>query len=234
MKIGVIIPAGGKGKRFNHTYKPLLKINGKTLLQVVVEKFLRVKNVEKIVIPTYKPYLSKVTNCLKELIKLYPSIISIIPGGQERKFSVFYGFKYLVENTNVQIIIIHDAVRPLLTSHLIKKLIRNIKNADAVIPVKPIPETVKEVIANRVAKTLDRSKLFLSLTPQVFKKAVLEKAYKNIPLNKHPITDEAQLVEMLGKKVKIIIYQGYNIKITYREDYKIVKWLIKEEENERN
>ncbi len=103
-----------------------------------------------------------------------------------------------------------------------------IKNYDAVIPVKPIIETVKFVNRNFVKKTLDRTKLFLSLTPQVFKKRILENAYNRINLDKYLITDEAELFEILNKRVKIVEYIGYNIKITYPNDYDLVKLLLKD------
>ncbi|MFN7181336.1 MAG: IspD/TarI family cytidylyltransferase [Planctomycetota bacterium] len=226
MKIGIIIPAGGQSKRFNGIYKPFLKINGKTIIEIIIEKFFLVPEVVKIVIPVNKKYLNPFTKIINSQFEKHISKIKIIPGGKERQFSVFSAFTELMKNDTIDTVVIHDAVRPFVDLKLLTSLLSQIKNCNAVIPVKPVTETVKYVNGNFVKDTLDRTKLFLSLTPQVFKKKILEYAYKRIDLNKYTITDEARLLELVNMKVKAVLYKGYNIKITYPGDYELVKLLF--------
>lgn len=225
MNTGLIIAAGGRGKRFGNIYKPLLKIKSKTLLEITIARFLKLRNITIIVVAVPKEYIRKA----KKVIDFVPSnrICSVIEGGKERKYSVYNAFKELSKYKNIDSVIVHDAVRPVFSIPLLKLMLEKIKYCNAIIPVKPISETVKLVENSYIKSTLDRNKLYLSLTPQLFKKNILEYAYERINIDKYKITDEAQLVEMAGKKVKTIITPEYNIKITYPHDYSIIKCLLK-------
>jgi 2-C-methyl-D-erythritol 4-phosphate cytidylyltransferase len=229
MKIGIIIPASGLGKRFGRIYKPLLKIKDKTFIEIIVEKFLQVDNIKKIVIAVNEKYVDKVKGItLFRPNKISPekNLIQIIKGGEERKFSVYKAFRELCVDKSIEIVVIHDAVRPIVDLKLVNAMLKKIKSCDAIIPVKPISETVKIVENHYASKTVDRSKLCLSLTPQIFKRKAMEYAYNKVDLTSHAITDEAQLLELAGKKIKIIKYTGYNIKVTYPEDYEMVKLIM--------
>lgn len=225
MNTGLIIAAGGRGKRFGNIYKPLLKIKSRTLLEITIARFLKLRNITIIVVAVPKEYIRKA----KKVIDFVPSnrICSVIEGGKERKYSVYNAFKELSKYKNIDSVIVHDAVRPVFSIPLLKLMLEKIKYCNAIIPVKPISETVKLVENSYIISTLDRNKLYLSLTPQLFKKNILEYAYERINIDKYKITDEAQLVEMAGKKVKTIITPEYNIKITYPHDYSIIKCLLK-------
>lgn len=225
-KLGIIIAAGGSGKRFGSIYKPLLKIEGKSILEIVIGKFLHLKNVEKIVISVPNKYIKKIEDVIYSAFHHIFSTFSIVRGGEERKFSVYNAYKVLSHHKNINIIIIHDAARPIFDIKLLNLMLKKVSHSNAVIPVRSIPDTVKLIENNRVKNTLDRSNLYLSLTPQVFKKNILEYAYNKINISKYMITDEAQLLEMVGKRVNAIVSSDYNIKITYPTDYAIVKYLL--------
>ncbi len=236
MRIGVIIPAAGTGKRFGTVYKPFLKINNKTVLEIVLNRFLRLPNVREIVVVAKENYVDKVKRIISAKFNLTRSEfknsslrVGVVPGGKERKFSVYNAFKKLA--SSIDVVIIHDAVRPIFDLKLLTLMLKKIKYCNAIIPVKPISDTVKLIEDDYVKETVDRGKLFLSFTPQVFKKNILEFAYKKVNINKYMITDEAQLIEIAGKKVNTIIHSGYNVKITYPEDYEMVKGLLHKDDN---
>lgn len=228
MKIGVIIPAGGASKRFGGVYKPLLKIGSKTMLEMLIDRLNEINNISEIVIAVHREYVNKIkklTSSRVNVLEKNTELIKVVEGGKERKFSVYNAFKRL--GSNIDVVVIHDAARPTFDIKLLNDMLKKIKYCDAIIPVKPIPDTVKLVNNNYVDRTVDRSKLFLSLTPQVFKKSILEYAYKKININKYMITDEAQLLEIAGKKVSTIIHTSYNIKVTYPDDYTMVKHFLR-------
>ena len=150
--------------------------------------------------------------------------VHIISGGQSRQDSVFKGLKALDRDT--KIVFIHDAARPLLSKDLVQRAIASCVKQKAVIAAVPLKPTIKKV--NRrsrvVEETLERDSLWEVQTPQVFAKDILLKAHRKFKGQK--ATDDASLVEQLGVKVKIVMGDYRNIKITTPEDIKIAEALI--------
>ncbi len=224
MKTIAIIPAAGSGKRFfSETPKQFLKINGIEILVHTILKFQRAKNIDKIFVAVSKEYYNKVEN----LVKKYRlnKVIKIVEGGKERQDSVYSALKSINAEPN-DLICVHDAVRPLISSKEIDELIEFAKRKKAVISAKKAIDTVK-IGYNFVEGTLDREKIWLVETPQIFTYKILSEAFNKAYEDKFFGTDESSLVERLGVKVHIYQVKGENRKITLKEDLSFARIFLK-------
>jgi 2-C-methyl-D-erythritol 4-phosphate cytidylyltransferase len=222
MKNIAIIMAAGKGKRFGHNLpKQYLKFKGREIIAWAIDNFEKSKIIDGIVIVVQRQFIEFVN---KSIVKKYNfrKIIDIIEGGKERYNSVYNAIEFL-KNYNPLNIFIHDAARPFFDKRLINKIIKELKKYPAVIPVKKINFTIKKVRGDFIIKTIDRENLRTSHTPQGFKYREILKIYDKKNIAKYKPTDEAVLFEKIGKKVKIIEDEGINIKITTKEDLKLLK-----------
>ena len=224
----VILLAAGKSKRFkNKIKKQFCKVYHTTLLQYNLDVFSSIKFVKQVIVVVAKEDFSVVKNICEK----YKKNIVIIEGGKERYNSVYNAIKTITHN-KFKYIIIHDVARPLTTKKLVYKCLANIKNYDCVIlGILPV-DTVKVINKNFVVKkTLDRQQIVLVQTPQVFKTNVAKHIYSKQVLNKwikkYKITDDAQLAELEGFKIKVVLSEKQNIKVTTKEDLNFIKYFLK-------
>jgi len=224
MKTIVIIPAAGSGKRFlSETPKQFLKINGIDILVHTILKFQKSKNVDKIVVAVNKDFIEKVEN----LVKKYrlTKVVKVVEGGKERQDSVYSALKSIKAEPS-DLICVHDAVRPLISSKEIDELIDFATKKKAVIAAKKAIDTVKTGY-NFVEGTLDREKIWLVETPQIFTYKILSEAFEKAYEDKFYGTDESSLVERLGVKVYFYQVKGENRKITVKEDLSFARIFLK-------
>jgi len=220
METGVIIAAGGIGKRFgNDLPKQFIKINELTILEITLQKFQESEFINSIVLVSHIDYLSEA----KKIGHSYTKVKSIISGGEHRQDSVWRGIQELAKY-NVDIILIHDAVRPYIKTDLINQVIKATQEFDAAVPAVPTIDTIK-LSDNEgfLLKTLDRTQLFAVQTPQGFKKDLITQAYEKAMNENFYSTDDASLVERLGKKIKLVCGDYRNIKITTINDIREIK-----------
>jgi len=224
MKTIVIIPAAGSGKRFLfETPKQFLKINGIEILVHTILKFQKSKNVDKIVVAVNKDFIEKVEN----LVKKYrlTKVVKVVEGGKERQDSVYSALKSIKAEPS-DLICVHDAVRPLISSKEIDELIDFATKKKAVIAAKKAIDTVKTGY-NFVEGTLDREKIWLVETPQIFTYKILSEAFEKAYEDKFYGTDESSFVERLGVKVYFYQVKGENRKITVKEDLSFARIFLK-------
>lgn len=213
-----IIPAAGLGLRFGgDTKKQFLKLHGRTLLEHTLERFHSVGIFEKIVVclPADELQVVNATN-------IFPTTL-LIEGGATRAESVYRGFKAL----NLQdddLVLIHDAVRPLVSSELIQNVVSETQKKGAVIPGLAVSDTIKRVNNSQVEATIDRSSLVAIQTPQGFQAKILKGAYQKHQGN-FDWTDEAMLVERAGVQVTVVEGEKSNIKVTTPFDLRLAKIL---------
>jgi 2-C-methyl-D-erythritol 4-phosphate cytidylyltransferase len=216
MKTVLIIPAAGIGSRFESKLpKQFYKLAGKEILIHTIEKFAGLKEIDSIIIATQKKYFKKIIRLLLryEISKK----IKIVEGGKERQNSVFNA----LINSDCQkgdIVLVHDSVRPFITTKLIKLLINKAKKYKAVIPVLNINDTIKVVEKDFIKKTIPRETLKSAQTPQAFEYSVLINSFQNAKKEKFIGTDESSVVENNNFKVKVIEGEISNIKITQKSD----------------
>jgi 2-C-methyl-D-erythritol 4-phosphate cytidylyltransferase len=152
-------------------------------------------------------------------------LAGIIPGGKERQDSVRAGIEALDRETGL--VVIHDAARPFFTVGLIENCIRAAAEEGAATVGVPVKDTVKEVGADgRVMRTCDRNLLWLTQTPQAFRRDIIENAHRAAVRDGYRGTDDTSLVERLGIAVRMIRGDYGNIKITTPEDLVIAEALL--------
>jgi len=164
-------------------------------------------------------------------------ISQIVEGGKRRQDSVLNGLRAL--DTGADLVLIHDAVRPFIEKNTISSVIKAAKKSGAAIVGIPVKATIKKVTRNRsqvsrnfvVKKTIDRSNLWEIQTPQVFNKELLLKAYKKS--GNIDVTDDAMLIEKLGKKVSVVLGSYNNIKITTPEDLILAEVFLKKSQSHK-
>jgi 2-C-methyl-D-erythritol 4-phosphate cytidylyltransferase len=154
-----IIVAGGSGLRFSKRIKKqFFKVNNKSILELTIEKFNNIKDIDNIILVLPKDEVSEYSY-LKNIFK---KITNITSGGDTRTRSVYNGLLIIKPHFSLQHdkVLIHDGVRPLVSEELIKNIIYGLDNFNAVVPGIKIEDNVKKVDAqNIVTATIDRSKL---------------------------------------------------------------------------
>ncbi len=225
-----VIPAAGAGRRFGGK-KQFFKILGKPVVEFPLEIFNKSDLIDAIVLVLPEEDI----DTGKELQKQFHKIAAVVEGGKERQSSVFKGLLKASE-LNPKEVIVHDGVRPIVELSTINNLIVALSdyNADGVIlGVKP-KETVKEVGAPLepgdflVERTINRDKLILVQTPQIFKFDTLLECHMKAEKEGIIVTDDSALLERFGYTVVSISGDYRNIKITTPEDVKIVEAFLKD------
>ena len=219
-KVTAIILAAGEGKRFGSA-KQFVPLKGKTVLDWSLEKFEEHEAIDSIILVVGRnqsgdEYLSK-----------YAKIAAIAIGGEKRQDSSYSGLA-CVDTKETEIILVHDSARPLVGKDLISRIIDASREKGAVIPVVPLEDTIKRVEGERVLRTEKRQQLFRVQTPQGFSLSLLREAFDHAMENRWEGTDEAALVEKLGKDVFVVPGDQRNMKITTPEDLRIAEALVED------
>jgi len=211
MFVTAIVAAAGKGLRLkSKTPKPFVKINGVPIIYHTLKALRKIKSIKEIILVTNKKDYPKFQNIISEL-----GITKIVLGGKRRQDSVRNGLEYL--DKDCDLVLVHDAVRPFIQKKIIEEAINTARRFGAAVVGVKLKPTVKCIDNNGcVANTLNRGRLFEIQTPQVFKKDLILQAYSKF--GHLDVTDDASLVEKLGKKVKLVEGSYCNIKITTPED----------------
>lgn len=222
-----IFACGGSGTRMGASVpKQFLRIGGKTILQISIERVLEAVPDAHVVLALPGQYREFwLEECEKSNLYIRQSIVD---GGITRFHSVKNALEKVPDDA---IVAVHDAVRPFAGVQLIRDLFARAENADAVIPVVPVTDTLKVLRRNEAGEleqcpgqSADRSVLYGAQTPQLFRADVLKRAYCQ-PFDTS-FTDDASVVSAMGVKIKYIPGQRYNIKITTPEDMEIAAKLM--------
>ena len=221
MNVSVIIVAAGWGTRLKAgAPKALVLLKGKPLIAYSLGVFQTMKAVNSIVVVGHKDHLKH----FEALRRNFKKIRVVVAGGPTRNDSVKCGLA-AVDN-DADVILVHDAARPLINAQMVKGLLTALKKHKPVIAGAPVKATVKQVNAKTllIERTLRRDLLWEAQTPQGFHKDVLVKAHQQKFSGE--ATDDAMLVERLGVGVKVVMGDHRNIKITTPEDLAIAEGLI--------
>lgn len=209
MKFSAIITAGGASQRFGKTNKLLEKVNSKEVIKYTLEAFLAVEEISEIVICAN---ISIIDN-LREIFK-NENKVRIIEGGDTRQKSVYNG---LLALQNKEYVLIHDGARPVISSKIIKKAMQEVQEKKALTVAVKTTDTIKQVDKNlKIIKTVDRSFLYNTQTPQVFEYNLIKNAHEK--LKGKNFSDDAGMVEDLGYDVYILEGDYKNIKVTTSSD----------------
>ena len=213
----VIIVAGGKGLRMGgEVPKQFLPIGGKPILMHTIEAFR--KALEGINIVLVLPVEQQ--GYWRKLCEEYgfhsPELIA--NGGETRFHSVQNGLALLPDDADA-VVGVHDGVRPFVSSETIQRCYKAAAEGKAVVPVVPVVETVRQILPGGKSITRPRDEYRLVQTPQTFPLALLKEAYRQ-PF-REAFTDDASVVEALGKEITMVEGNRENIKITTPSDLKM-------------
>jgi 2-C-methyl-D-erythritol 4-phosphate cytidylyltransferase len=221
-EVAAVIPAGGVGTRFGaRTPKQFLRLGTMPVLVATVRHFARHPAVRAVVVAAPEPWVARARRILGPVTAHAP--LTVVAGGRTRQDSVWLALQAAPED--VAIIVVHDAVRPLITRRLIDAVVRVAAVEGAAICALPITETVKRVRAERVEATLDRSELWAVQTPQAFRADLLREAHEKARRDGVVGTDDAMLVERLGHPVRVVRGLAENVKITTPADLRRARFL---------
>ena len=216
-----IITAAGSGRRFGEA-KQFKKLHGKPLYQYSLDTFIKSRLFDEIILVIPNSNQEKVQ---KEIKRKYSSQVSLVIGGSDRQDSV----KNAIQNSNpnIDLVVIHDAARPFITTTIIEKCISACEASDGAIIAMQPHDTIKFSKDNIVEKTIDRSNIWMAQTPQAFNKRKLLEAYRSSDFDDLIVTDESSLMEKLGYKIMIVPGTGKNFKITTYDDWERAKAELK-------
>jgi len=221
-EVAVVIPAGGVGSRFGaRTPKQFLRLGTMPILAATVQHFTRHPAVRAVVVAAPEPWVARAGRILGRVVTHTP--LTVVAGGRTRQDSVWLALQAAPED--VEIIVVHDAVRPMITRRLVDTVVRAAAAEGAAICALPLTETVKRVRAERVEATLDRSELWAVQTPQAFRADLLREAHEKARRDGVVGTDDAMLVERLGHPVRVVRGLAENVKITTPEDLRRARFL---------
>ena len=225
MSFCLIILAGGNSHRFKSNIgKPYQKIAGKSLIEINIIKALQFKQIKKIIL-VYNKKDSKLVKNLKL------KNIQLVVGGINRQQSTFFALKYLSKQKNISKVLIHDVARPNFSLKLFSSILKNMKDARAVIPKIEIQDAIKQVIDSSKEEYIlgkKRDNLFLTQTPQAFNLKEIYNLHKN---NSAKYKDDDISLYMDLNKVKFIEGEKNNFKITDISDFKNLKNIYKSKLN---
>jgi len=226
MRVAAIVPSAGSGVRLkSKTQKPYIKLGGKPILGRTLMALSENKDITEIWVAVEK---DKLVKARREIIKKYKiKKARLVPGGRERGDSVYNALRAV--SKGVDYVLIHDGIRPFIKGRLIDAVLKEAYRFGAAILAVPVKSTLK--IAGKrgfINNTPDRKCFWEAQTPQVFKRGLIEKAYKSAIKKNIRATDDSMLVERIGVKPKIVMGSYSNIKITTREDLELAKILIRQ------
>jgi 2-C-methyl-D-erythritol 4-phosphate cytidylyltransferase len=226
MRIGAIIVAAGVGQRMGGPVpKAYLPLAGKPILAHTLEVFEAVPEVQEVTVVANPNDLEY---CQSKAITPYGfrKVLRLVPGGKERQDSVYHALKAL-KDEELEIILVHDGVRPLVTPEAVRHIIHGAQKHGAAILGRPAFDTLKRVNPQgEVVQTLERKDIWLIQTPQGFRAELLWRAFTEAYSRNFYGTDEASLVEQLGQPVQFLPGSPYNLKITTPEDLALAEVLL--------
>ncbi len=225
MSFCLIILAGGNSHRFRSKIgKPYQKLASKSLIEINVNKARKFKQIKKIVLVYNKKDLKRAKSLKLKNIKL-------VKGGKNRQESTFNALKYLVQQKKISKVLIHDVARPNFSLKLFSSIIKNMKNARAVVPKIGVQDAIKQIIDSSKDEYIvgkRRNKLFLTQTPQAFN---LKEIYHLHKTNSGKYKDDDISLYMDLNKVKFIEGEKNNFKITDQSDFENLRNIYKSKQS---
>ena len=239
MKIIVIIPAAGLGTRMSAVSagaktKQFFELHGTPILFHTIRKFAEHERVDEIVVALRKNETSGFLEQLKQEGIKKP--LRVVEGGEHRQNSVANALAAL-DAAPDDIVLVHDAVRPLVDDQTINGVIEAVKKYDAAIAGVPAVDTVKQVDRTAdgavVLATVPRERMVMAQTPQGFRFGLLKKAFDEATADGFLGTDEASLIERAGGAVHVVMGSARNLKITTPGDLELAEFFLSQEDRSK-
>lgn len=224
-KFAVIVPAAGRSTRFGgNVKKPYATLDGRPVVIRTLEHFINRPDVVQTILAAAPEDMEEVKRKFGANLSFMG--VKLVEGGAERHETVAKALEQVKDEAGF--VAVHDAVRPCVTEAMIDAVFAQATKSGAAILAAPVRATLKRVgTANSIEGTVSREGLWEAQTPQVFRKDWLIEAYANRQEEGETITDDAQLVERLGKIVSAVESDLSNLKITSQEDLRLAEVILK-------
>jgi 2-C-methyl-D-erythritol 4-phosphate cytidylyltransferase len=230
-----LIFAGGTGIRMNARAKPkqFLELHGKPIIIFTLEHFERHPDVDNIVVVCLESWIAELENNLKKYD--FKKVSQIVLGGDSGDRSIYNGLQALEGKCGPDdIVLIHDGVRPLISSELISANIAKVKDCGNAITVEAMPESVVRLNRDgRITEVPPRCEMFVAKAPQSFRYDMIWDLYRRAKKDAIRPIDSAHLCSIYGVEMYTVISTSNNIKITAPADYYIFRALFEANENEQ-
>lgn len=220
--VAIILGAGNGTRMKCEQSKLLLKIKGKTVIERSVEAFLGISDIDEVIVVARE-------QDIETFVSLFPDErVSFAIGGDTRQQSVYNAVQTIDE---AELIAIHDGARPLIRVEDIENTIRQAKENKAAAVGVSVKDTIKIIDKDSfVVETPERSSLFAVQTPQIFDFKMYSELLEKAVADGKDFTDDCQLAEYSGVKVKMVEGSYSNIKITTPDDIPVAESLLEKEE----
>lgn len=204
--------------------KPYIELEGRTLLEWTIRAFLSLRGLRQIILAVSKDQLGLGRQILHAVV---PESVTgkVVVGGRERQNSIHRALRSVEE---VDLVIVHDAVRPFVKLEHIEACCSAAAEVGAAVLGIPAKDTIKRVDKRQmVVETPERDSLWQAQTPQVFQRSLLVNAYEQAEQKGRMGTDDASLAERMGSDVKMVEGDQQNLKITYPIDVELAKIILR-------
>ena len=219
-----LVLAAGRGERLGHALpKGFVPLAGRPLLLHALAAMEAVAEIVRVVPVVPADAFDR----SRRAIAVAPPLGKLAPpvaGGRERQDSVRAGLSALPPGT--ELVAVHDAARPLVRPDAVRRVVLAAAATGAAILAAPVRDTIKRVVAGRVAETPPRAECWAAQTPQVFRRDWLEEGLAKAEADGFLGTDDAQLVERLGERVVVVPGEPTNLKITRSSDLRLARAIL--------
>ena len=218
MKVIALVPAAGMGKRMGaEINKQYLLLAGKPILSHTLQIFEDAPFVDDIFVIVPE---AEIPYCREHVVERhgFAKVRGIVAGGAERQHSVMNGLRAATPIGDDDVVLIHDGVRPFVSERVLERAVEVARIHDGALVAVPVKDTIKVVVDGIVKATPAREELWQAQTPQAFRYSVIMAAHEIAAAERYLGTDDAALVEWMGKDVHIVMGDYRNIKITTPED----------------
>ena len=221
--IGVVLTAGGAGVRFGGE-KILAAVLGEPLIFHTLRRIVRIAGVREVVVTLPGDRLAAIEDEVGERLRA-EGVTRLVKGGATRQESVGNGIAALSDE--MSLVLVHDAVRPVFSVSAADRAVAAARDTGAAIVAVPVRDTLKRVdLEQAITGTVERSMVWHAETPQVAKRSLLEEAFSRAREDGFTGTDEASLLERIGRRVVVVRGGAFNVKVTETEDLTVVEALL--------
>lgn len=222
MRAAAILLAAGRGERLGGGRpKALIELEGTSLLHRVLRAIAAVPEIEGFLVTAPAEHEEEV----KAAAAGSAGFLAVVVGGATRQDSVRRALEALPPGFDA--VLCHDVARPLASPRLFETVLGGLERADGVVPVVPVADTVKRVTNGWIVETVSREDLALAQTPQAFVREALERAHEAAEADGASVTDDAALLERLGKRVAVVPGEAENLKVTGPDDLELAEALAR-------
>ena len=230
MQVFVILPAAGLGTRMAGPQpKQFLALDGVPILIHSLRAFASVEQVTAIYVAVRKPEMERVEAQVAEYG--FAGRVRVVEGGDSRQESVAHALGALPAAAD-DIVLVHDAVRPLIDAATIERTIEAVKEHGAAIVGLPAVDTIKQVEraahCSLITATIPREFVVLAQTPQGFRCGLLQQSFAEATQDGFVGTDEASVVERAGHPVAVVPGSQVNLKITQPGDLELAEFYLRQ------